>query len=186
MAFGKGSGKVGASYPGKREKAANVRDINPDRCVGYQNIFINCGTNDLRCENVGSELQIHQLVDVLRDKLMAIKQLCPKASIFVVPVLPSRIHAMNKNIMLYNELVDNMLHSCFPNIWYQGIYSFLDDNGLLSIKLARQGDKIHLGSRGIARLDTYIKTCVFRRGKYSTSSHVKQESAPRVGSSGPP
>ncbi len=73
---------------------------------------------------------------------------------------------MNANVTLYNELVDQMLHNCFPDVWYQGIYSFLDMQDQLSLKLCVPNDGIHLGVRGIAKLVTYMKTCVFRREKY--------------------
>ena len=89
--FGTGSGRVGVSYPGKRVKAGRVKDIDAAKCVGYQNVFLHCGTNDLRCEYIKSREDIHQLVDQLHDKLSELKQICPKAKIFVVPVLPSRI-----------------------------------------------------------------------------------------------
>ena len=88
--FGEGSGKVGASYPGKRVKAARVTDIDQLKCVGYQNIFLHCGTNDLRCNEISSETQIYQLVDQLQKKLVLLKQICPKANISVVPKQDTR------------------------------------------------------------------------------------------------
>ena len=175
--FGVGSGKVGASYPGKREKAARVKDIDPVKCVGYQNIFLHVGTNDLRCENVKSDQDIYQLVEKLHEKLTVVKQLCPKASVFVVPVLPSRIKAMNDNIRFYNNLVDKMLEDCFPEIWFSSVRSFLDSQGLLSVKLSRNGDKIHLGSRGIALYVSLMKLCVFKRIKSRQYPKPPQESA---------
>ena len=175
--FGVGSGKVGQSFPGKRIKAAKVKDIDPKECIGYSNIFIMSGTNDLRCENVSCEPDIHRVVKELQEKLVEVKQLCPTAKVFVIPVMPSRIPKMNINITLYNRLVDRMLSLNFPGIWFQGIYSFVDNNGLLSSRLVRQNDKVHLGPKGIAKLMTYMKTCVFRR--------EKQESAQKVGSPEP-
>ena len=163
--FGEGSGTVGASYPGKREKAARVKDIDPVKCVGYQNIFLHCGTNDLRCTEVSSDNQIHDLVDKLYEKLAIIKQLCPKANIFVVPVLPSRISAMNRNIMMYNRLVAKMLAKSFPSISFRGMYSFLDNHGLLKSKLTRNNDTIHLGPRGISLYVSLMKLHVFQTMK---------------------
>ena len=183
--FGEGSGKVGKSYPGTRVKAARVKDIEPKSCVGYSNAFIMCGTNDLRCEHIKKDSDIHTIVDTLKDKLIEIKQLCPDTKLYVIPVMPSRIVKMNHNITLYNELVDRMLFENFPDVWFQGIYSFLDNQGLLSIKLTRDNDKIHLNHKGIAKLVTYMKTCVFKRERYEGSHLVtrhKQESAQKVGS----
>lgn len=102
-------------------------------------------------------------VDELKFKLRVIKQLNPKAKIYVSPVLPNRIPRMNDNIIKYNCLVDTMLYECFPDVWFKGIYDFLDQNNLLSVRLTRTDDKIHLGPRGIARFVSYIKDCVYSR-----------------------
>ena len=185
--FGSGTGKVGESFPGHRIKAAKVKDINPNQCIGYSNVFIVCGTNNLRCEYIKSETDVMHVVEELKQKIGRIRQLCPSTKVFIVPVLPSRIPNMNANIRLYNELINEMLHSCFPDVWFQGIYSFVDMHGLLSPRLCRPNDKIHLGSRGIAKLVTYIKTCVFRREKvdiFSNSTRVadrRQKSTSEVG-----
>ncbi len=114
----------------------------------------------MRCENVKSESDIYEVVEELRYKLTEISQLCPDTKVFVVPVMPSRIVNMNHNVKKYNELVDDMLVSCFPNVWYEGIYSFLDGHNMLSTKLTKSNDKIHLGPRGIAQFVTYMKVCV--------------------------
>lgn len=138
--FSTGPGTVGASYPGKRIKASKVSNINAEDCIGYSNAFICCGTNDLRCENIKCEDDIRKVVCHLEQKIALIKQLCPKSKIFVSPVLPSRIPKMNRNITTYNNLVDTMLHRLFPDVWFRGIYSFLDNRGLLSSKLTRGDD----------------------------------------------
>ena len=145
-----------------------------------------CGTNDLRCENITSEQDVKRVVNELKEKLIEIKQLCPEAKIFVIPVMPSRIPKMNSNITLFNRLVDEMLHFNFPDIWFQGIYSFVDSKGLLSNKLVRPNDNIHLGAKGIAKLVSYMKICVFNREKYEEhGSRMLQVSTPKVGSPEP-
>ena len=181
--FGSGTGKVGSSYPGKRVKAAKICNIDPNVCVGHSDIFLMCGTNDLRCEYIKSESDIHCLVDQLKDKLYEIKQLCPESKIFVIPVLPSRISKMNRNIECYDMLVNQMLLSLFPDIWYEGIYGFLDNQNKLSLRLTRPNDDIHLGTGGISKLVRYIKTCVFSREKYE--KYLNKESTPAVGSAEP-
>ena len=182
--FGDGSGKVGKSFPGKRVKASQISNIDPGSCVGYANVFIMCGTNNLRCEYIKQKSDVTAVVDQLKDKLIEIKQLCPKVKLFVIPVMPSRIPKMNHNIGLYNELVDQMLFDNFPDVWFEGIYNFLDNKGLLSIKLTRQNDEIHLNDRGIAKLVTYMKSCVFWREKSESSKldSLYQESTQEVGS----
>ena len=64
----------------------------------------------------------------------------------------------------------------------EGIYSFVDRQGMLDARLVRPNDKIHLGDRGIARLVRYIKVCVYTREKYEkhfiSKSQKDQESTP--------
>ena len=91
---------------------------------------------------------------------------------------------MNKNIMLYNNLVHEMIDNCFPDIWFKGIYGFLDNNNLLSVRFTRENDMIHLGSRGLAKLVSHMKNCVFLKEKILRAK-VSKESAQRVGSTSP-
>ena len=184
--FGQGTGKVGASYPGARIKAANIRNVDPQGCIGYSNIFICSGTNDLRPEYIRSEQDVHALVREMEGKIGTIRQLCPKSKIFVVPVLPTRTPQMNKNVMLFNSLTDQMLGRCFgPDIWFPGIYNFLDGNDMLSARLSRGSDPIHLGPKGIAKYVTMLKHCVFKREKYDIYGHGRREPLGRAGPPGP-
>ena len=177
IVFGTGSGKVGASYPGKRIKSSKVENINPAQCVGYQNVFLHCGTNDLRCEYVTGKDYIHKVVGTLQTKVSEIKKLCPDVCLFVVPVLPTRNRAMNEHIMYYNNLVGRMISHYFPDVWFEGIYSFLDRQGLLDAKLTRNGnDDIHLGKKGIALYVSLMKRCVFRRLRTRQYSNATQGS----------
>ncbi len=163
IVFGPGKGKVGESFPGKRTKAANISQIKPEDCIGYTNIIIACGTNDLRTENVRHETEIHAIVDKLRYKLLQVTKICPKARITVMPVLPSRNHEMNRNIMFFNHFVDLMLAKCFRDVWYPSVHEFLDKKNLLAENLTRNGDAIHLNERGIARYVSKLKYVVFQR-----------------------
>ena len=148
--------------------------------MGYSNIFLCCGTNNLRQEHVRSEADIKKTVEELRLKLEVITQLCPKSKVFVSPVLPSRLPHMNKNIIRYNQLVDSMLKQFFPDMWFASVYSFVDNQGLLASRLTRNGDSIHLGPRGIAKFVSHLKYCVFTREtserKLSRSRNVKARS----------
>ena len=81
-----------------------------------------------------------------------------------------------------------MLYSNFPDIWFEGIYSFVDRQGMLSDKLRRPNDDIHLGPRGIAKLVTYLKICIYKREQFEkymkSHKNYKQESTQEVGPSG--
>lgn len=185
IAFGKGTGKLGDKYPGQRIKAAKVEHIDPVKCIGYQNIIITCGTNNLRCEYIKNESDIRNVASELCNKLTQLKQICPKAKIFVMPVLPSRIHAMNKNIRFFNMLVDEMLAKQFHDIWFKGLYEFLDRQNLLDINLTRNGDSIHLGPKGIARYVSILKRCIFHREKIEQYSSKQGSTHDKVGSTEP-
>ncbi len=107
-----------------------------------------CGTNNLR--NVKSDQDVVKLVELLRAKLTLIRQISPSTKTFVVPVFPTRNASMNKNIEYFNVLVDEMLRHCFSELWFPGVWQFLDSKGLLSLNLVRKDDDIHLGDKGIA------------------------------------
>ena len=170
--FGAGKGKVGESYPGARIKAAHVHNIKPEDCIGYANIILASGTNDLRVEQIQHPSQIHQLADTLLHKLFQIRKLCPKAKITVMPVLPSKIPKMNRNIMQYNRLIEPMLARHFRDaIWYPNVLAFLDKKNLLSEDLTRNGDPIHLGDKGMAKYVRCVKFWVFEREKHEGRSN---------------
>ena len=161
--FGSGAGKVGESYPGKRVKAGYINQIDPKDCIGYTNIAIVCGTNNLRTDNIVHPSEVRNLVDKLADKLNKIKKLCPKSHIVVMPVLPSRLPKMNKNIVMFNSLVADMLETCYSDISHPGLYHMLDANHLLADNLTRNNDAIHLNGRGIACLVSMLKQSVYGR-----------------------
>ena len=175
--FGVGTGTLGQSFPGERVKANKVSVIDPKLCIGYSNVILVCGTNDLRVENVQSPGDIHQLVDILHLKIQQIQKLCPKAKIFVTAVLPSRLPKMNNNIMTFNSLVDEMLYSSFnQTVWHLGVGHFLDSKGLLAMKLTRKGDEIHLGELGICKFVRCLKQWVYVRER---QERVRQRKATR-------
>lgn len=93
--FESGRGKLGERYPGKRIKAAKIRDINPGLYIGCENILLVCGTNDLRPAEIKDGNYIRGLVKTLEDKVERIKLLNPHAEIFCIPALPTRIPEMS-------------------------------------------------------------------------------------------
>ena len=159
--FGIGAGTVGETYPGKRLRTPKVSDISPESCIGYSNVVLVCGTNDLRVEAVRDDADICKVVDIYRSKLYMIKKLAPTSKIFVVPVLPTRNARMNSNITRFNCLLSEMLSHCFRDVFFPGVYSFLDSKNLLSFRLTRKNDDIHLGEKGIAQFVRLLKLWIF-------------------------
>ena len=71
-----------------------------------------------------------------------------------------------------------MLNRYFPDISFEGMYGFLDNQGLLASRLQRDDkDGIHLGNMGIAKYVSMMKNCVFRKVRSLQYSKAPQESA---------
>ena len=52
---------------------------------------------------------------------------------------------MNENIVCFNKHVDVMLKNCFPEVWFRGVFSFLDNCSKLHyVKLMRVGDSSNI------------------------------------------
>ena len=165
---------MGQSFPGMRAKANKISNIDPSLCIGYSNAVIVCGTNDLRTENLKSPNDVHQLVDILHLKLQKIQTICPRIKIFVTAVLPSRFPRMNKNIIMFNRLVYDMLESSFEqSVWQIGVYHFVDNKGLLAMNLTRNGDEIHLGNRGLSKFVRCVKHWVYVRERLERTRQRK-------------
>ena len=100
-----------------------------------------------------------------------IRQLNAKANIFVVPILPTKNHELNRRAIYFNSLIFNDLeHSHLGVIHVLGLDSLLDDNGLLSERFSRQFDNngrrdvLHLNESGVRRFAGMInKRAIFLR-----------------------
>jgi hypothetical protein len=68
---------------------------------------------------------------------------------------------MNRNVTRFNSLLSEMLSHCFTDVFFLGVYSFLDSNNLLSFRLTRENDDIHLNDEGIAQFVRLIKVWIF-------------------------
>ena len=178
--FGEGRGKLGERYPGKREKASRIGHINPSECVEYKNVVIVCGTNDLRPEN---NPNIAKLTDLLVTKISEICTLNPNATVFTMPVLPTRDLEMNRYIGSFNRSVLQWVKQCKLSVVMPNVSSFLDNNGLLASALTRGGDPIHLGNRGLAKFVGIIKGEIFRN--FTLLKQQRASKTSRVGARAP-
>ena len=178
--FGEGRGKLGERYPGRRVKASRIANIEPSECVEYKNVVIVCGTNDLRPENSPN---IPKLVESMISKVNEICVLNPNATVYLMPVLPTRTLEMNRYIKSFNFSILNWVRRCKFHIVMPNVSSFLDNNEFLASALTRGGDSIHLGNRGLSKFVSIIKGEIFRN-----FTLTKQQRAPktsRVGARAP-
>ena len=160
LAFGEGEGKFGRSLPGKRVEAARVCDINPYDCAAYSHVVIMAGTNDLRPKYVSNRADVQRVVDTVRDKIDIILSLRKNIKIVLLPVLPTRLNGMNRQIHCYNRMLYDyfILGGSNFNISMPALHEFFDNEYLLRKGLARTDDAIHLNSSGLAKLAKIIKT----------------------------
>lgn len=154
LRFGSGKGTFGHRLPGKRVECFTIGDIDPSLCIGYQNIVVHCGVNNIKREGAN----VKQCVDNLIRKLTKIREICPYAKISVSPILPTRCSWLNERAIEFNRFLFSF---CETNgrIGTLNFNSFLDENGFLDRKYCRymkQDDPIHLGSNGIFKLSRVI------------------------------
>lgn len=162
LRFGSGKGKFGDRIPGKREECLTVSQINPSHCIGYKNIFVHCGINDIKSRNSNVQRSVSELTDKIRE----IRELCPFAKLVVSPVLPTKLQWLNEKALHFNRLLFNFITSN-PSLCV-GTLDFNDfcdsQNGLLADTFGRyfnKDDNIHLGSSGIFKLSRLISDKIF-------------------------
>ena len=161
LKFGKGKGTFGYNMPGESIYAPTLDMIEPIECVGYNNIFLHCGINNVR----QPDSDVSECVDQLMESVERIKLLCPRARIFVHPLLPSKSHNLNIKARQFNAILFNYLENrSDPYLQSLGFDVFLDMNsGLLREDMGRfhSRDQLHLGASGFRMLVTLIKEKVF-------------------------
>ena len=167
FAHEKNRSNLGRDIYGRRVQAFTIDEIEPIDCIGFQNILIQVGLNNLKnryAEVVGS-IDINGIFDKWLLKVTAIKQLCPYSQIVVSPIPPTRVRGLNDKARRFNAL----FFSCLNKFWVElGFNNFLDINhdllddnlGRLRILNSGRRDKIHLGRLGISKLGLMIKEVI--------------------------
>ena len=88
---------MGQATPGVRLWAATVEDIDPMLCVGYRNVVIMEGTNNLKLDKL-DENGIVDLYKKYKTKIAQIRKYNPRCKLMVCPVLPTKSHKINHKI----------------------------------------------------------------------------------------
>lgn len=177
----KEKGTFGYMLPGKRIEAFHLRSVNPEDCIGYQNVILHCGINDIRNRSPGrlptdpepADVEAH--FDILRKKVLDIKALCPRIAIFVSPILPTKSENLNRRVVEFNEHLDQfMIHDHRS----EGIRSFnmnpladrktgllREDFGVYDTQNScyNKRDSLHLGKSGIRLLAKTFRDGVLRK-----------------------
>ena len=169
LSFGSGKGQFGESLPGKRIETFHIRDIDAAKCIGYKNIVVHVGINDLRDRSPGKHkddpnpCNIRAHFDNYIYKIAEIKKLCPKSRLIVSPILPTKLMALNDRACHFNRLVWDYVARFETSITILDVHCFLNQQGLLDDYWGiykKPWDKVHLGIYGIRMLAKIIKNCV--------------------------
>ena len=178
-------GTFGYKLPGKRIETFHISDINPSKCIGYQNIVIHCGINDLRDSSPGrlptdpepTNVQAH--FSRITEKISEVKNVCPYASIHVSPILPTRNLKLNERVVQFNHLLFDYLANDprGEGVRSLNLSEFVDEKtGVLRDDLrvwdSRAGcynkrDILHIGRAGIRLLAGCVRNAVMN--KFTTS-----------------
>ena len=172
LKFGSGKGTFGHNMPGKREEAIHLKDIKPESCCGYKNIYIHCGINDVKHYRVNNPSKIQQKFNELKCKLEEVTVLCPNAKVFVSPILPTKSRDWNQRAVCFNEMLFNYCIQMNGKFVALNFSEFVDQHGNLRNELGKfwnPNDPIHLGSKGISTLVKIVRQGVFTSSVTSVS-----------------
>ena len=188
-------GTFGYMLPGKRVEAFHVRDIDPLSCIGYRNVVLHCGINDIRDRSPGrldtdpepSDVEEH--FNNLITKVRQIKELCPYISIFISPILPTKSLKLNQRVVKFNKLIMHysMHDNASEGVRIINLEQFVSDEGVLIENLGvwdtqnscyNNKDILHLGKLGIRLLAKLFRENIFH--KQTTSRPYSSVLSPTI------
>ena len=163
-------GTFGELMPGQRFWAPRIEDINPVSCMGYTNVVLLCGINDVRQPDIKCEDDVADCYSKLKLKIKLIKKLSPSTkAVFVCRLLPTKDEQLNRKVDTFNRLIHfDLLRTCKDVICVGGFNQFAY-NHMLADELSREFDRhgrrdiLHLNRSGTRVLAGLIKQSVFFR-----------------------
>ena len=194
-------GTFGYMVPGKRVEAFHLREIDPEMCVGYRNVILHCGINDIRDKSPGripsdpdpSDVEEH--FNTLITKIREIKELCPYASITVSPILPTKSLKLNQRVVTFNKYLMMYItdDDASEGVRILNLEGFVNENGVLIENLGvydtrsncyNKKDILHLGKTGIRMLAKLFRESILY--KFSTNRTYSNVVASTYNQSGVP
>jgi len=161
----------GPQMPGKRVPTFHISQIDPQQCLGYQNIIVHVGVNDFnprskgRVESDPDPNNVPEHFENYVNKIECIQALCPYAKLILSPILPTKLEVYNKRAIEFNKLLFEYVRMR-PNIKALNFNSFLGKNNLLDDNMGsylNPHDPVHLGRAGIMKLASMFRDSIFRR-----------------------
>ncbi len=161
-------GTFGNAMPGKRIEAFTVGDLDPSQCVGYNNIVVHCGINNVRKPEIKSEDDVREIYIDFKTKINDIIQVNKRSKIYVNTLLPTKLADCNRKVKYFNKLIVEDLVNSYNEIKViNSYYKFADSRGHLTQHLSRelssdnQPDVLHLNKIGLRVLSVVIKNSIF-------------------------
>ena len=139
-------------------------------CIGYRNIVLHVGVNDIREGSPGrlpedpAPHDIKGHFDNFIDKVTHIQKLCPKSRLVISPILPTKSRELNNRAGRFNSFLRDYVINFNSQIKLLNGMEFLSRQGLLAEELGvykKPYDEIHLGKHGIRLLAKTIKEGIF-------------------------
>ena len=161
----------GPKLPGKKVPTFHISQIDPLKCIGYQNIILHVGINDFNPRSKGRAVtdpnvdDVHSIFGNFVDKIERIKAYCPKSKLVISPILPTKLDTYNRRALKFNSMLFKYSDK-FNDIKTLDFNSFLDfgkrylDNSHGSY--LNPSDPIHLGRMGVQNLAGIFKSAIFR------------------------
>ena len=158
---------LGKEIFGRRITAYTIEDIQPIDAIGFENIVIQVGLNNMKDRYAPSDglLDIEGIFSQWLKKILQIRASCPYSRIIVAPIPPTKIRTLNNRAKTFNAI----LFGCVNKFWYELRFdSFLDDqHDLLDNNYGRyfkvengRPDRIHFGRLGISKLSLMIREAI--------------------------
>ncbi|KAL5256505.1 hypothetical protein ACHWQZ_G011674 [Mnemiopsis leidyi] len=162
-------GTFGEQMPGQKFWAPKLRDIDPVSCMGYSNVVLLCGINDIKESQIQCESDVADCYTLLKQKIKQIKSLSACTTVFVCQLLPTKDLTLNRKVNDFNRLIHfDLFPSCKDVEYVEGFRQFVCNRVLaaeLSMHLDRLGrfDMLHLNRAGARVLASLIKQSIFLR-----------------------
>ncbi|KAL5267748.1 hypothetical protein ACHWQZ_G004706 [Mnemiopsis leidyi] len=162
-------GTFGEQMPGQKFWAPKLRDIDPVSCMGYSNVVLLCGINDIKESQIQCESDVADCYTLLKQKIKQIKSLSACTTVFVCQLLPTKDLTLNRKVNDFNRLIHfDLFPSCKDVEYVEGFRQFVCNRVLaaeLSMHLDRLGrfNMLHLNRAGARVLASLIKQSIFLR-----------------------
>ncbi|KAL5252975.1 hypothetical protein ACHWQZ_G015666 [Mnemiopsis leidyi] len=163
-------GTFGEQMPGQKFWAPKIRDIDPVSCMGYSNVVLLCGINDIKESHIKCEKDVADCYAELKLKIKQIKLLSPSTkAVFVCQLLPTKDLTLNRKVNDFNKLLHfDLFPNCKDVEFVEGFGQFVCNRVLaaeLSMHFDRLGrhDMLHLNRAGGRVLASLIKQSIFHR-----------------------